>query len=240
MSEQKMGIWNSFSKPPKEALREIGGGRLKGMTDINPQWRYKAMTEKFGPCGIGWYPEIVEIWTEPVGVEIAIFVKINLYIRNVRITSIPKDNIKDEDAWSKPIPGLGGNLLAANERNGLHLNDESLKMAYTDALSVAMKMIGVASDIYMGLWDGSKYRDDKPEPPAAPPFDVKAARIKLRADMTKRWDNEAKTKFEEVAAEYMTRHSKVLPDVNAIKTKEEYDNFVAILNELNPKQGESK
>jgi hypothetical protein len=40
----------------------------------------------------------------------------------------------------------------------MHSNDEGYKMAITDALSVAMKSLGVAADIYMGLWDGSKYK----------------------------------------------------------------------------------
>ena len=33
-------------------------------------------------------------------------------------------------------------------------------MAVTDAIGTAMKMIGVAADIYFGKWDGSKYKDD--------------------------------------------------------------------------------
>ena len=37
-------------------------------------------------------------------------------------------------------------------------------MALTDALSVAMKQLGVAAKIYEGLWDGSKYRDEPDEP----------------------------------------------------------------------------
>jgi hypothetical protein len=73
------------------------------------------------------------------------------------------------------------------------------------------------------------------EPPP-PPVDMQAAREALREDMTARWPGKEKEKFEAVAAEYMTRHSKVLPSTAAIETKEEYDNFVAILNELNPKE----
>jgi hypothetical protein len=47
-------IWDALAKPPKEALKTIKGGRLSGMTDVNPQWRYKAVTDVFGPCGVGW------------------------------------------------------------------------------------------------------------------------------------------------------------------------------------------
>ena len=51
----------------------------------------------------------------------------------------------------------------------LYMSDEAYKMAETDALSVAMKQIGVAADIYMGMFNGSKYTrptGDEPEPTA--------------------------------------------------------------------------
>ena len=49
--------------------------------------------------------------------------------------------------------------MVANEVRGLHNNDECYKMAVTDALGTAMKLLGVGADIYAGLWDGSKYID---------------------------------------------------------------------------------
>jgi hypothetical protein len=53
-------------------------------------------------------------------------------------------------------------MLVPLEAGGLYANDEAFKMAVTDALSVAMKMLGMGADIYAGLWDGSKYAN-KPE-----------------------------------------------------------------------------
>jgi hypothetical protein len=84
-----------------------------------------------------------------------LFVQINLYTKN------GKD-------WSDAIPGQGGSTLVAKEARGMHNNDEALKMATTDALGTAMKQLGVAADIYAGLWDGSKYRDEV-KAPASPP-----------------------------------------------------------------------
>ena len=46
-------IYNSIRNVPQEAQKPIEGGRLKGKTDINPMWRIKALTEQFGPVGIG-------------------------------------------------------------------------------------------------------------------------------------------------------------------------------------------
>ena len=57
-------IYNAVRAVPKEALKPIQAGRLKGMSDINPMWRIKALTEQFGVCGFGWYIEEVERWKE--------------------------------------------------------------------------------------------------------------------------------------------------------------------------------
>ena len=145
---ENLTIWNALKQPPQEALKTIQGGRLKGKTDINPQWRYKAMTEQFGVCGVGWKYTIEKLWLEPSGDEICAFAAIGL-------------SIKVNGEWSDPTPGIGGSMILAKESSGLHVNDECYKMAITDALSVAMKMIGVAADIYAGLFDGSRYIGDK-------------------------------------------------------------------------------
>jgi hypothetical protein len=157
-------IWNAMKQPPKEALKAIGGGRLKGMTDIKPQWRYLAMTERFGPIGIGWKYTIDRLWTEPGAVgEVLAFALITLYIK--------------PDQWSDGIPGIGGSTIIDKEKEGLHSSDEGYKMAVTDALSVAMKTLGVAADVYMGSWNGSKYRDEV-APRGLPPEDAGLANVK--------------------------------------------------------------
>jgi hypothetical protein len=67
--------------------------------------------------------------------------------------------VKENGEWSEGIPGNGGSLLVTKERNGMHTSTESYKMATTDALSSALKMLGVGGDIYMGSFDGSKYNE---------------------------------------------------------------------------------
>lgn len=146
-----MQIYNKLARPPKEALKSIGGGRLKGMTDIKPQWRIKALTENFGLCGFGWTYTIDKVWSEP-GAD-----------HDVMCFAIVSVKIKDGDTWGEPFPGIGGSQIVEKESKGLHTNDEGYKMAVTDALSVAFKMVGVAADIYMGNWDGTKYKDEVSE-----------------------------------------------------------------------------
>jgi hypothetical protein len=136
--------YNAMRKPPADILKIIEAGNLKGKSDINPQWRIEVMTEQFGLCGIGWRYEIVSTNTVECSTgEILVFMRINLYV-------------KDGDQWSNPIPGYGGDKIVVKNKNGLVPNDEAYKMVLTDALGNAMKNIGVAADVYRGLWD-SKY-----------------------------------------------------------------------------------
>lgn len=139
-------FYDQLRKVPQEALKTIGAGRLKGMSDVNPMWRIKAMTEAFGPCGIGWKYEITKQWHETYGQEIKAFCNINLYI-------------KVDGAWSEPIPGTGGSSFVAIESKGAFVSDECEKMALTDALSVSMKALGVAADVYYSK-DPSKSQFD--------------------------------------------------------------------------------
>lgn len=138
--------WRQVEEVPKEAQKEIKGGRLKGFTDINPMWRLKVLTELFGPCGLGWKYEIVEKKLVPgANNEVAAFVDINLYVKFNGI----------DGPWSDPIPGTGGSMLVSEEKSGLRTSDECFKMALTDAISVSCKALGVAAKIYWN--DESKY-----------------------------------------------------------------------------------
>lgn len=140
---EKMEIYDRVRAVPDEAKKSISAGRLKGMTDINPMWRIKKLTEEFGPCGIGWWTKVTDRWTETVGDETCAFVDLELYI-------------KVGDEWSKPITGSGGSKLATKERSGVYVSDECYKMAETDALSVACKKLGIGADVYFSA-DRTKY-----------------------------------------------------------------------------------
>ena len=147
---ENLKIYEQVRSVPAEAKKNIGGGRLKGMTDINPMWRIKKLTEVFGVCGIGWKYEIIEKWIETAMSkdEITANVIINLYIKG------------ENGEWSEPIPGIGGSMLVASETKGLYVNDECYKMALTDAISVACKALGMGADVYWEK-DTTKYNDTK-------------------------------------------------------------------------------
>lgn len=141
-------IYNEVRNVPDSAKRRIEAGRLKGKTDINPMWRIKALTEKFGPCGFGWKYVITDKRLEQgANGEVAAFLDIDLFV-------------KADGVWSDAIPGTGGSAFVEKEKNGPYTSDECFKMALTDAISVACKALGFGADVY---WDADKSKYDKPE-----------------------------------------------------------------------------
>lgn len=151
---ENTAYYEKFKIVPEEAKKEIKGGRLKGLTDINPMWRILTLTEAFGPCGIGWNVKLVNERTVSGGKdEVAIFIDVEL-------------TYKVDGEWSYPVFGTGGSLLVANETGGLRLDDEAYKKAYTDAISVACKALGIGADVYWGK-DSTKYSGAPEKPQAA-------------------------------------------------------------------------
>lgn len=129
-------IYNKVSNVPKNAKKTITAGRLKGMTDINPMWRIKMLTEVFGVCGFGWKYIITDKRiVEGAGGTVCAFVDIDLFV-------------KVGDQWSEAIQGTGGSQFVAVEQKGKYTNDECFKMALTDALSVACKALGIGANVY--------------------------------------------------------------------------------------------
>lgn len=145
---ENLAIYNAVRSVPDNAKRQIGAGRLKGKTDINPMWRLKTLTEQFGPCGIGWKYVITDKRLEQgANGEVAAFLDIVLFV-------------KADGVWSDAIPGTGGSAFVAKEKNGPYTSDECFKMALTDAISVACKALGFGADVY---WEADRSKYDKPE-----------------------------------------------------------------------------
>ena len=154
-----MRIYEAVRFVPEQAKKKITGGRLAGMTDINSMWRIKVLTEQFGPCGEGWYTSDVKYWQDRLdnNGSVALFCSILLHV-------------KIYGEWSQPIYGIGGNTLVAAEKSGLRIDDEAYKKAYTDAISVACKALGIGADVYFekDVTKYSEYEDESGKPEQQP------------------------------------------------------------------------
>ena len=150
---QRMKFFGQVQDTPKEAQKSFNNGRFSG-TDINPMWRIKKLTEVFGPAGFGWWTQNVKynfVNAEQTN-ETAVFCELELIVVD-----------PDTKEKSNPIYGVGGNTFVAQRNKGPQASDEAMKMAYTDALSIACKALGFSADIYYQA-DKTKYTAVTPEP----------------------------------------------------------------------------
>ena len=187
-------IYRQVSSVPEDAQKPFESSWGKTLTEINGMWRIQKLTELFGPCGEGWFTEVTrqERVDFPNG-EVCVFTDINLYLKDTKT-----------GRWSKPIRGTGGNRLVLKNADGLFIDDEAYKKAYTDALGIACKALGFGADIYWGRNDSkydsgtattaspsAKASDSKPETAAAPQKTETTDSVKGLPDLSPshpRWD----------------------------------------------------
>ncbi len=139
-------IFRQVQSVPEDAQKPFESSWGKKLTEIDPMWRIEQLTRLFGPVGEGWYTEVTR--QEQVALqngEVCVFTDLNLYLKDSKTGK-----------WSKPIRGTGGNRLVLKTAEGLFVDDEAFKKAYTDALGVACKALGFGADIYRGRND-TKY-----------------------------------------------------------------------------------
>ncbi len=137
-----LAIWNALGKTDPAHTKQFSrAGGFKG-TALKPMWVIKRLTEQFGPVGVGWgtgKPEF-ETVSGPDG-EVLVYCTVSVWHGSVNNT-----------AW-----GVGGDKAIAHNKNGLFLDDEAFKKAFTDATMNGFKSLGVGADIHMGLFDDNKY-----------------------------------------------------------------------------------
>jgi hypothetical protein len=139
---EKTALWDKLGKTdPAHTKGFTRGGGFKG-TAIKPMWSYRRMTEEFGPVGQGWgiYAPSFEVVPGTDG-ETLVFCTVSIWYEK-----------PDQLSW-----GVGGDKVVAKFSSGLKSDDEAFKKAFTDAITNALKMIGVGADVHMGMFDDSKY-----------------------------------------------------------------------------------
>ena len=170
-------LWDILGRTdPAHTKAFTRGGGFKG-TAIKPMWSYRRMTEEFGPCGQGWGvgEPVFQVVPATEG-EMLVYCTASIWYGEEKST----------------VYGVGGDKVVGKNKYGLSSDDEAFKKAFTDAVTNALKLIGVGADVHMGMFDDNKYvntmREEFSEAPAPKP-----TRHALRKDIgniTKpdRWD----------------------------------------------------
>lgn len=158
---ENMRIWNVLGKTdPAHTKQFTRAGGFRG-TAIKPMWANQRMTEFFGPCGIGWGQGRPEFETVNAGEEIMVYCTVRLWYKEGDVTSEVYGVGGDKVVSQVFLKDVKGQKIIDEAKGGYktypQTDDEAFKKAYTDAISNAMKFIGVAADVHMGLFDDSKY-----------------------------------------------------------------------------------
>lgn len=141
-------LWDKLGKTdPSQTKQFTRAGGFKG-TAIKPMWSYRRMTEEFGPCGVGWGINEPSFQVVPAGEEVLVYCTVSIWF-NGSVTGVATE--------MQSIFGVGGDKVLSKTSSGVRSDDEAFKKAYTDAVTNALKMIGVGADVHMGLFDDSKY-----------------------------------------------------------------------------------
>lgn len=152
--------WEALGKTdPAHTKTFQRAGGFKG-TAIKPIWTEYRLTERFGPCGVGWGCDEPVFNLVPAGDELMVYCTLRCWYM--------------EDGKPASLYGVGGDKVLVKRQSGFATDDEAYKKAFTDAMGNAFKHLGAAADVHMGLFDDSKYvsemkREFAEESPAPAP-----------------------------------------------------------------------
>jgi hypothetical protein len=142
----KTDLWDRLGKTdPSHTKQFKRSGGFSG-TAIKPMWSYRRMTEEYGPCGEGWgvNEPSFQVVPGPEG-EVLVYCTVSIW----------------HGERDRTVFGVGGDKVVGKNKYGLSGDDEAFKKAFTDAVTNALKLIGVGADVHMGLFDDSKYVNER-------------------------------------------------------------------------------
>jgi len=136
MNEGNLKVWDELKHTdPKftKAFAKFG----KQLTTTDPMYQVRKMTDLFGPVGKCWTYAVNYTYTDKL-----VFAELKIGWR---------DSVNEAFNWYGPVATV--NPLYQKDR----LDDEAPKKAMTDAMTKAFSHLGMAADVFMGMFDNVKY-----------------------------------------------------------------------------------
>ncbi len=142
MEIDNLKLWNNvFKTNPKHTK----GANVRGnkITCIAPQSQILAATEQFGPYGTAWGFNEIDIDVSLMTIGLALFKGVFYYPGGefpiINSIGLYKDNAKTK------------------------IDDDFAKKVETDALTKALSKLGFNGDVFMGLFDDTRYVNEMKE-----------------------------------------------------------------------------
>lgn len=181
--DPKMQVWDSFCHTPVEAQKAFTrAGGFKG-TAINSTYIMLRLTQRFGPCGLGWRFVIDdERYVAGRRIEQQEQFETIHVVRGHLEYRIPADDGKpilphspDTSSWISTGPQFGQTTFVGTYKDGrTYTDEEAPKKSVTDCLGKCAAQLGIGADILLGPggWNDNKYAapsDDASGKPAGKP-----------------------------------------------------------------------
>lgn len=237
MPKNNMSIWDGLCETDPKYVKDFDTGRFQG-SSINPQYKWKRLTEMFGPAGEGWGIDQHSADIVPVGEEKLVCISVTGFY------------MKDGVRYLTP-PGFGQNYIVKRNKYGdVAVDEDAYKKAFTDALGNAFKYIGLSADVYLRSFEDDKYVESlkekyskaedhiDPAPVALPPVPEQYVDfLKVEGDVITALPQEtddAKTDLANVVAWYLTQCSELSMMINCCKQFHKAVDGLRTSNNVNP------
>lgn len=137
MANDNLSIWNAVSKTDPANTKHVG--QRGGFTSICAQSQFMEATRQFGPVGKGWGYDA----EAPIFHDNLVFVRVTLW---------------HGDRSNKFGPVTGGAEWRSDKGR---LDSDGPKKATTDAVTKLLSQLGFNADVFLGLFDDSKYVEQR-------------------------------------------------------------------------------
>ena len=134
--KKNMEIWNALNKTNPDFTKKFNKFGGKELTTIDPHYQIQMMTNLFGPVGKGWKYNVEYKYQDGL-----VFAEVCV-------------EYYQDHKWYSYGPVCSVQNLS--KKNG-GLDDEAPKKAMTDAMTKAFSHLGMSADVFLGMFDDSKY-----------------------------------------------------------------------------------
>jgi len=148
-------VWNMAGATPTNRIKQVElDGRT--VTSINGMYMVQKATEMFGPVGIGWGWDIEEErydegqaimggadGKQELGKTLTHTIRLKLWY--------------ELDGKRGEITQFGHTVYMRKTKYGVSTDPEAPKKSLTDAMKKCLSLLGIASDVFLGMFDDAEY-----------------------------------------------------------------------------------